>query len=203
MINNEKLTSLIDVCDFISQKGLSPATGGNFSVRMDKKYMAVSGSGRDKSQLTPPDFVLCDLDAKRVSGEYKPSDEAVLHGKIYQQSPEIECVLHTHSVPVTVLSCLEPGSRIVVNGFEMQKTISGHVSHESPLTLIILDNSQNMTHLANQLQEHWDTISTASGFIVRGHGLYAWGHSIPEAKRHMEGIEFLMACLLDMKRLQK
>lgn len=202
MINDEKLTSLIQVCDFISQKGYSPATGGNFSIRIDNDHMAVSGSGRDKRNLTKQDFVLCDLTATLLSGDYKPSDEAVLHGKIYQLSTDIQCVLHTHSVPVTVLSMLEPGSSITINGFEMQKTIAGHPSHESPLTITILENSQDIPALADQLQENWDTISKANGFIVRGHGLYTWGKTIIDAKRHMEGTEFLVACLLEMKRLQ-
>ena len=30
------------------------------------------------------------------------------------------------------------------------------------------------------------------GFLVRRHGLYTWGHDIPEAARHVEIFEFLL-----------
>ena len=33
------------------------------------------------------------------------------------------------------------------------------------------------------------------GFLIRGHGLYAWGRDIAEARRHVEGLEFLLSCL--------
>jgi methylthioribulose-1-phosphate dehydratase len=29
-------------------------------------------------------------------------------------------------------------------------------------------------------------------FLLRGHGLYTWGRDLPEAKRHVEILEFLM-----------
>lgn len=201
--HHNPLPELLTVCHFIAHKDLCPATAGNFSVRANKlDEMWVSGSGRDKYQLTETDFVLCDLNAKLLSGDFKPSDEAVLHGKLYQLSNQIQCVLHTHSIPVTVLSMNSTEPFIRFKGYEMQKTIKGYTTHESLLEIAILDNSQDIPSLAKQLEAHWSMIIKASGFIVKGHGLYSWGHSIFEAKRHMEGIEFLMACELERRRLR-
>jgi methylthioribulose-1-phosphate dehydratase len=39
------------------------------------------------------------------------------------------------------------------------------------------------------------------GFLIRGHGLYAWGRDVSEARRHIEGFEFLFACMLQEKLL--
>ncbi|HIN34013.1 MAG TPA: methylthioribulose 1-phosphate dehydratase, partial [Nitrospirales bacterium] len=30
------------------------------------------------------------------------------------------------------------------------------------------------------------------GFLIRGHGLYTWGKTIQDAKRHVEILEFLL-----------
>jgi len=30
------------------------------------------------------------------------------------------------------------------------------------------------------------------GVLIAGHGLYAWGDSLPQAKRHLEILEFLL-----------
>ena len=44
--------------------------------------------------------------------------------------------------------------------------------------------------------------SIAAGLLA-GHGLYAWGRTMEEAKRHLEGIEFLLACALEERRLSR
>jgi methylthioribulose-1-phosphate dehydratase len=43
----------------------------------------------------------------------------------------------------------------------------------------------------------------ACGFLVRGHGLYAWGETLAAAKRHVEGLEFLLSCLWQERLLER
>jgi methylthioribulose-1-phosphate dehydratase len=40
------------------------------------------------------------------------------------------------------------------------------------------------------------------GFLVRGHGLYCWGKQVEEARRHLEGLEFLFQCELQRRLLE-
>ncbi len=198
------LNELLKTCEFIAQRNLCPATGGNFSLRLADNQMQMSASGKDKGQLTAQDFVVCDFQANWQSGDGKPSAEAALHGMIYQLSPQTQCVLHTHSMPVTVLSMLpDTDNKIAFYGYEMQKTIAGFRSHEETLNLFVFDNNQDIPALAQQVKALWDKAHLANGLVVRGHGLYSWGNSIMEAKRHMEGLEFLVECELNRKRLQK
>lgn len=200
----DTLSTLIYACNFVAAKGFCPATGGNFSMRMDANQMWMSASGKDKNQLKEEDFVTCDLEAKLISGNGKPSAEAFLHGLIYQLSDETSCVLHTHSVPVTVLSMLKKDvQKLLFQGYEMQKTIDGFHSHEETLKLFIFDNDQDIPRLASGVKEMWNELKQAHGFIVRGHGLYSWGNSVAQARRHMEGLEFLVECELYLNRLKK
>lgn len=202
MLNEAMLEELVKTCDFISKKGFAPATAGNFSARLNDTSMVMSASGKDKSALSKYDFVTCDFQANLISGDGKPSAEAALHGMIYQLSLATNCVLHTHSVPVTVLSMLEKtAQKITFHGYEMQKTIEGNPTHEADLDLWIFDNSQDIPSLALQVKEKWEQVKKAQGFIVRGHGLYSFGRTVFEAKRHMEGIEFLVACEFAKRRL--
>lgn len=198
------LNELLRTCEFIAKRNLCPATAGNFSLRIGNNQMQMSASGKDKGELTTQDFVICDLQGNYQSGEGKPSAEAALHGMIYQLSPQTQCVLHTHSIPVTVLSMLpETDNKIPFHGYEMQKTIAGFHSHEETLDLFVFDNNQDIPALAKQVKAAWDVVHLASGLIVRGHGLYSWGNSVHEAKRHMEGLEFLVECEINRKRLLK
>lgn len=197
------LNELLKACDYIAKRNLCPATGGNFSIR-ENNHMRLSASGKDKSNLSEKDFVLCDFTGKWLSGEGKPSAEAALHGMIYQLSEKAQCVLHTHSMSVTVLSMLpDAGDCISFQGYEMVKTIAGFQSHDETLKLAVFDNNQDIPALAECVKNKWQSVHFASGLIVRGHGLYSWGNSVSEAKRHMEGLEFLVECELNRKRLLK
>lgn len=197
MLNDTILEELIKTCDFISKKGFTPATAGNFSVRIDDEKMYMSGSGKDKSSLSKYDFLVCDLEANLISGDGCPSAESYLHGMIYRLSKETNCILHTHSASVTVLSMLKKqDDKITFHGYEMQKTIAGNQSHEGYLDLSIFDNDQDIPKLAHKVKDKWHVVKNAHGLIVRGHGLYSWGMTLSDAKRHMEGLEFLVECEL-------
>ena len=43
----------------------------------------------------------------------------------------------------------------------------------------------------------------AWGYLIEGHGLYAWGLGMGEARRHLEAFEFLLACELDLLNLRR
>ena len=39
------------------------------------------------------------------------------------------------------------------------------------------------------------------GYLIDGHGLYAWGRDMAEARRHLEAFEFLFHCELELRKL--
>jgi methylthioribulose-1-phosphate dehydratase len=170
------------------------ATGGNFSLRLGGERCLITRSGTDKSRLTAGDLMVCGQDGVPQEPGAKPSAEIALHTCLYALDEQIAAVLHTHSVTATVVSRAAAGD-IVFQGYEMQKAIAGHASHEDKLVLPVLDNSQDMRILAAEVRERFALGHLrASGFLVRGHGLYAWGADLASAQRHVEGLEFLLAC---------
>ena len=148
------------------------------------------------------DFLVVELTGKIQAGNKKPSAETLLHTALYGLSEEIGAVLHTHTVPATVLSNLVKANHLQVRGYEMQKALSNITTHETTVAIPILDNNQNISQLAKELQQRWLTDTFNYGFLVRGHGLYAWGKDLPQAKRHLEGIEFLLSCQLNQMLLE-
>ena len=77
----------------------------------------------------------------------------------------------------------------------MQKAFAGVTSHEDTLSLVVFDNDQDMDALAKRVEEAWASGRfTLPGFLIRGHGLTAWGSDLASAKRHVEGFEFLLQC---------
>lgn len=183
----------------LAARGLCPATGGNFSLRLDSDTVLITVSGANKAALTENDLLRVGFDGS-VNGHGRPSAETALHLGIYRLAPDAGAVLHVHSVAATVLSRLTDANALNVRGYEMQKAIRGIDTHEAELTLPIVDNDQDMTALAETVETRWAEMQTAYAFLVRGHGLYAWGRDIAEARRHLEGWEFLLACELAARR---
>ena len=82
----------------------------------------------------------------------------------------------------------------------MQKAFAGVNSHEEKIKIPIFDNDQDMDALAKILANAWGEDGLAvPGFLIHGHGLYAWGTDAAEAQRHVEGFEFLFECLWQEK----
>ncbi len=55
----------------------------------------------------------------------------------------------------------------------------------------ILENSQDYTRLAETLKDALAQFPQAHGVLLSRHGLYTWGKSVTEARRHLEALEFL------------
>lgn len=189
---------LLAAIAWAAQQGWTPATGGNFSARTDKGYM-VTASGVDKTRVTASDLLLCDLDGRVLEGNGKPSAESDLHAALYRFEPKIGCVLHVHTIASTVLSRRFPEG-IMLSGYEMQKALQGNSTHEATIRLPVVPNEQDMVELARHVRIGWPM---PWGFLVAGHGIYAVGATIAECRRHLEAIEFLLACVLEENRWSK
>ena len=74
----------------------------------------------------------------------------------------------------------------------MLKGLAGIRTHEHRELLPIIENSQDMSAVAERAGEMLARYSDAHGFLLRRHGLYTWGASLAEAKRHVEVLEFLL-----------
>ncbi|MGH8035583.1 MAG: methylthioribulose 1-phosphate dehydratase [Lysobacterales bacterium] len=197
---NAKLAQLLlETINALARGGLCRATGGNFSARIDAETFLITRSGADKARLTEQDFLVCDLRGAARNTSMVPSAESPIHAAVYGAGKKVGAVLHTHSVALTALS-LSTRGELHFSGYEMQKSITGQNSHEQTLRLPVLENSQDMQFLHDEVTRLWPSLGKGFGFVLRGHGLYAWGENLFEARRHIEGFEYLAECEL-AKRL--
>jgi len=202
MTENPHITELVAICHWIGTQGWCPATGGNMSVRIDPVRCVISESGQDKGQISPDHFIPIDIQTSETSSPRRPSAETRLHTLIYRLFPAAQTVLHTHSVNSTVLSRVTRGNALGLTGYEMQKTLQGQTTHEATVTIPIFENSQDIAALAVEVAQYHQQQGLHYGLLVRGHGLYCWGNSVQEARRHLEGLEFLFACELQRRLLE-
>lgn len=189
---------LCRVAGKIAAHGWCQATSGNFSVVLEQEPLRVlaTPSGVAKDCLSSTDLVLVDQSGQTVEDEAgTPSAEALLHCSI-ARTTGAGAILHTHSVSGTLLGehfCANGGFRI--GGYEMLKGLEGMTSHEDEVFVPVIPNSQDIPALCQDFETIHREQPDLPGFLIAGHGLYAWGHDLKRAHRQLETLEFLLECV--------
>jgi methylthioribulose-1-phosphate dehydratase len=180
------------------RRGWVLGTSGNFSMLMARNPLriCVTASGMEKGKLDETNFLDLDDDAEILQGFGKPSAETLIHLTIYRFLPKARSILHTHSVWGTILSdrFFEQGA-IDIEGYEMLKGLVGVTTHEHREKVPIVENSQDYVALAHVIENVIRDNPDLHGIYLRRHGLYTWGETVSEARRHVEIFEFLFEVL--------
>ncbi len=198
--------SLVEVGRFFAARGSVPATSGNFSVRTGPRTAAITRSGTDKGALVPEDILLADIESAPPPGA---SAETPLHLRLYRDRPEIGAVIHTHADVAAVLSYA--GMDLVLSGWELLKAFAGVVSHEARVLVPVFPNDQDTEALAERVASRLALEGAGSGnrstaapaYLLAGHGLYTWGRTLDEAKRHAVALEHLLTCEMERRRISR
>lgn len=197
----ERLAALIRK---MHKEGHSPATSTNYSFLNSREpfSVAVSRSGRDKGLFQADDFLLVNARGTALAGyeDMRPSAETLLHTQLYAYNRDIEFVLHSHESNTAVLSryYVQAGyPSIEFSGYEILKALGSISTHEVSVSLPIFANTQDIPVLAEQLTRYFEKKALdpqAWAYLIEGHGLYTWGRSFEEAKRHIEAWTYLLDC---------
>lgn len=192
----EAQAAIVAVGRWLDSKGWAPATAGNYSMRLDDGSFAVTVSGKHKGRLTPGDVMRVDAAGVSLDGK-KPSAETELHLDLYARFPDCGAVLHSHSPEAVGLSRAFADARsYTLAGHEMLKVLPGIATHETAVTLPIVDNSQDMAEIIAAVAPLLLAPDAIPAYLIRGHGLYGWGRDMAAAERVIEGIEWMIAAEL-------
>ncbi|MBY0414377.1 MAG: methylthioribulose 1-phosphate dehydratase [Bdellovibrionales bacterium] len=197
----KKLASLVRV---MNTQGHNPATSGNYSLRSktSPEIALVSESGIDKSKFTEDNFIPIYhgnremLESYKTSGR-KSSDETDIHLTIYQIT-KANCVLHSHMLDALLFADLFSEKEFAtIKHLELLKGFKGVKTHELEINIPIFDNTQDIRNLAEAVKPAILSQTNNYGLLLRGHGIYVWGESVEEAKRHLEVFEYIFKYYLN------
>ncbi|HEY1722145.1 MAG TPA: methylthioribulose 1-phosphate dehydratase [Magnetospirillaceae bacterium] len=176
-----------------------PATSGNFSARVDANRVAITATGTDKGALCEEDVIVVGLDDAKHP---RASAEAPLHYAIYRALPDVGAVLHVHSLNATLASLrLAENGKIVLKSLELLKAFSGIKTHDTSIVVPVFTNTQDIDALADEVVTATLGRPGVYGFLLEGHGIYAWGRTPAEAWRHLEAFDYLFNLQLELRRL--
>jgi methylthioribulose-1-phosphate dehydratase len=105
-------------------------------------------------------------------------------------------VVHVHTVASVAMGRRRPGG-IAFRDLEMLKGL-GRSAHDEEVVLPVIGNSQDMRVLGDRLEAALNPRVPA--VVVAGHGLYAWGADLRDARRHTEVVEWLLELELAQER---
>ncbi|HWI69619.1 MAG TPA: methylthioribulose 1-phosphate dehydratase, partial [Nitrospiraceae bacterium] len=154
----------------------------------------------DKSTIEVEHILAVDQHGSPIDADgLTPSAETPLHLLLYR-TMGAGAVLHTHSLPAALLSQLARDEEpVLLSGWELLKGLSGIDTHDVEISLPVFPNSQDMQALSTCVERSLLKQRSCYGFLLAGHGLYAWGKDVSEAKRHLEVFEYLLQCQREMK----
>ena len=120
----------------------------------------------------------------------------------YTADASVGAIVHIHARNATVLSMAAKGDVVRLEGYELVKALTGVRTHETTIDVPLFANTQDMEQLARDVRARLGANPPNTfGYLLAGHGLYAWGRSMADALRHTEALEFLLGCELERRRV--
>ena len=169
---------LVGVARRLADTGLSPATSGNLSARVDQGYV-ITPSGAPYAGLHPDDLVFMGYDWTHGGGQRTPSSEWRMHREIYVHRPEAHAVVHVHSPFATTLACL----RRAIPAFHYEVAFAG--GDDIRCAEYRTFGTQEIAHAALA------ALQGRRACLLANHGAIAFADGIEQAALLAERVEFL------------
>lgn len=206
--DHEEMKKLAQLVRILNIQGHNPATSGNYSLRSQTSpdIALVSESGIDKSKFTEHNFLPIYYQTREMHPDYKvlnrkSSDETDIHLTIYQVT-KANCVLHSHMLDSLLFADLFAGKQFAtIKNLELLKGFKGVKTHELEINIPLFENTQDIRALAEDIKPAILSSQNSYGLLLRGHGLYVWGETVEEAKRHLEVFEYIFRYYIRSKGL--
>lgn len=133
-----------------------PGTSGNLSIKIQDRPLqfAVTASGKDKTKLSPEDYLVVDRDSRPVDAtSLKPSAETLIHAVVHQKFPQAGACFHVHTVWNNLISELYFGQRAFsIQGQELIKGL-GIWEENARITVPIVENFADIPTLAAAIEK--------------------------------------------------
>lgn len=167
MITPSPAEQLLQASQKMAHNGLNKGTSGNASIRLDDGIL-ITPSGVPPEQLTAGSMVYVDWQGVPEAGK-KPSSEWRFHLDILLARPEVQAVVHCHSMFATTVACM---GRSVPPFHYMIATVGGDDIRCAPYALF---GTQALSYSAVA------ALQDRKACLLAHHGMIAIGNSLPQA----------------------
>ncbi len=171
---------VIDTALAMSASGLSPGRSGNVSCRWGEG-MLITPTGMKYEDILPGDIVFVDSGGATHETAKKPSSEWQFHLAAYRTRPDIQALVHSHSLNATVLACAHRS----VPAFHYMVAVAG--GRDIPLVPYATFGTKALAdHVA-------EALVSRNACLMANHGQVAVGTSLDGALELAHEVEVLCA----------
>lgn len=155
------------------------SSGGNVSLLdEERRFMAITPSGRQYATMNYKDICVLDIEGNVVESAWNPSIETNLHLGIYKERPDVFAVVHTHQTYASVLSVINKPLPALFD--EVNMTIGSNIG-------LVPYHLSGSKELAQAVGEYFK--GTRLCAILRNHGAVSVGGDLPQALKNAEILE--------------
>jgi L-fuculose-phosphate aldolase len=160
---------VLNACREMVKGNLTVGSWGNISIKCHDGNIAITPSGTNYEKSKPEDMVITDINGSVIEGKLAPSSERLMHYAIYKKRPDVNAIVHTHSVYSSVLSVTDDKIPPITED-----------------TAMILGNGVNVSEYAiTGTQELADKVvkglDTNNATIMKNHGAVTVGSDMERA----------------------
>ncbi len=180
MKQKEILHKMVEISNYLYEKGLVPGKSGNISIKFKNnadEQIAVTPSGLSLKALNENDIIIVDMKGNMTyrTGK-KPTSELLMHLKIYYNRDNVNAVVHTHSPIATGFSFANEKIERMEGFGPIQSQFIPSIEYYSP-------GSVELAETVSKALEKTDAI------ILKDHGVVTLGKNLDEASLLAEFIE--------------
>src|SRR5688572_4241014 len=185
---------VVNTCRTLLERGYLKATEGNISSRIKgKKEFAITPSNYDYAKMRAEDICILDYEIKPIEGEKKPSIESSMHAAVYQNRPDVHCIIHTHQPYASALALIKMPIPAL---FDEQVRFLGRGVD------IISYAPSGTSFLKNAVKAKVKNNNNA--YILQNHGVLVFGGTMEQAIHNMGLLEkcaltYLLAIMTEKK----
>lgn len=189
----EKLKEAVWTARSLFDRGKATGSSANMSFRHNNQIY-ISASGSCFGTMQEVDFTIINLDGTFLC-EKKPSKEWPIHLALYEKSPIIGAVIHTHSTYSVLWSFIPSSSQhdCIPNHtpyLKMKLGSVGLIPYEEP-------GSEALFFAFRKL------VNASDGFLLKKHGPVVPGKTIMEAFYSLEELEETARIAWELYQLQR
>ncbi|HEX2968870.1 MAG TPA: class II aldolase/adducin family protein [Bacteroidales bacterium] len=78
------------------ERGLTTASGGNISIRIDDNVILITPTATDKGRMRWNDVGIMTMKGENLTPDLRPSIESGMHLSIYRKREDIKAIVHAH-----------------------------------------------------------------------------------------------------------
>lgn len=189
MSDFEAKNAIIEIGKRMYNKGFVAANDGNISVKVGPNAIWTTPTGVSKGFMTQDILVKIDLNGKVIMGRSKPSSEAKMHLRVYQENPDVMAVTHAHPPVATSFA---------IAGISLDKAVL-------PEAVVQLGSVPIAHYATPGSQDVPDSIApfckSHNGVLLANHGALSWGKDVFEAFYRLESMEYYATILMYTGRI--